>query len=205
MTDLIISSPCAADWNAMTPAAAGRHCAECGKDVVDLTCLSPTARSVALKRIESAVVSGRRVCVRSPVDAHGRLISSQSMGHDLRRRVLTGGMAALLAMAMTGCQGDGPLTTGETAPTPPPQQQKLGTIAVTLQGEAELKPDVKPVAQPEVKPQPMTMGDVVVVEEPKNPPVLMGRCVHPVEMGLTAIGPPPVVAPQPQTPKEVEK
>ncbi len=205
MTDLIISSPCAADWNAMTPAAAGRHCAECGKDVVDLTCLSPTARTIALKRLERAVVSGRRVCVRSPVDAHGRLISHPSRSHDLRRQVLTGGMAALLAMAMTGCQGEGPVTHSEPAPPQPPQHQKMGKVAATLHGEAEITPHIKPEVKPEVKPQPMIMGDVGVVENPKDQPVLMGRAVHPVMMGIMAVDQPPAVEPQPKPPAPNDK
>lgn len=36
-TDYYIPAPCSADWNAMTPAEQGRHCAQCDKVVVDFT------------------------------------------------------------------------------------------------------------------------------------------------------------------------
>ena len=51
MTDLRITSPCAADWNAMTPAAAGRHCAACDKEVINIACLAPAATVSIARRV----------------------------------------------------------------------------------------------------------------------------------------------------------
>lgn len=34
-SDYYVPAPCSADWNAMTPAEQGRHCAQCDKVVVD--------------------------------------------------------------------------------------------------------------------------------------------------------------------------
>lgn len=194
MTDLRITSPCAADWNAMTPAAAGRHCAECGKDVIDLTCLTPDARETALKRLELAVARGRKVCVRAPAGHDGRL-----HGRSLRRRVLTGGMAGLLAMTVAGCQGEGPvattapqptITTPVIAPTPGP----IPTVEPTPAPEHLM---MGGVAAPHQAPEHVIMGDVA---EPPEP-ITMGKVAavqpEPVKMGEMCIAPQPVPAPQP--------
>ncbi len=103
MSNLRIDSPCAAEWNAMRPVSGGRHCSLCAQKVIDLTCLAPAARDTEMARITARIQAGERVCIRAPATRDGRLLSQS-------RRILSGGMAALLAMTMAGCQGSGPDT-----------------------------------------------------------------------------------------------
>lgn len=93
MSDLRIDHPCTANWAAMTPVPGGRHCSACDLDVQDLSELAGPALSTVTERITSAVAGGQRVCVRL------RKAPSKA-----RRRILTAGMAALLAMTVSGCQ-----------------------------------------------------------------------------------------------------
>ena len=141
--ELRIVSPCAADWNAMTPTTVGRHCAACGKDVVDLTCLSPLERTAALERITRDIVGGRQVCVRASATSDGWLTY---------RRLLTNGIAAMLAMTFSGCQGEGPPVASSPAqastPTsilpkaPTPSQASTSTLSVAPMHEIlELQPE----------------------------------------------------------------
>jgi hypothetical protein len=111
-----ISTPCHAAWEHMTPREHGRHCAACDQTVVDLTALTPTERRARLATIAQQTRRGQRVCVRSVVERDGALAGS--------RRVLTGGMAVLLAMTLAGCQGDGPQV-GEQAAAPVTETQAV--------------------------------------------------------------------------------
>ena len=121
VSEFRIVSPCAADWNAMTPTAVGRHCTACGKDVVDLTCLSPRERTLALERIERDVVSGRQVCVRA---------FATSDGWCSYRRLWTNWVAAMLAMTFSGCQGEGPpVTSAPTQTTTQPPKLPLASVS----------------------------------------------------------------------------
>ena len=179
MSNLTLSSPCAADWATMSPAAAGRHCAACDKDVVDLTCLAPAARDSALKRLELAVTVGRKICVRAPVRADGRLV-----GGSLQRRVLTGGVATILAMTVAGCQGDG-LDAASTASAPRPQQNHAEPAHQT-----QATPGVKPVSSQ------------VLIDKPPAPAPPPPAVVNPIRMGRIArVDPiePPVIQPDAQT------
>jgi hypothetical protein len=103
-----IPTPCSANWDHMTPAENGRHCSICAKIVVDLTALPIAARRIQVQEIASAIANGKPVCVRSLIDRDGRLAGS--------RRILTGGMAIILAMTVAGCQGDGPEVLRDPAP-----------------------------------------------------------------------------------------
>jgi len=47
---LVISSPCQASWAAMTPTAAGRHCAACQQTVIDFTHQTDAEILAALRR-----------------------------------------------------------------------------------------------------------------------------------------------------------
>ena len=188
MSNLYISSPCAADWNAMTPAAAGRHCAECGKNVVDLTCLAPAARDSALKRLELAVATGRSICVRTPASNDGQIA-----GRSLHRRVLTGGMATILAMTMAGCQGEGPVnSTASTAPVPqqaPPVQTQQPPVVEPLPQHVLMGAIAAPPVVNPAPPVPLTMGKVSRID-PLQSPVVQPQTPTPVMMGEMCITPP---------------
>lgn len=66
-SDVPITTPCGADWNAMSPAGArARLCAQCDKTVHDLS---------AMKSAEvEALVAAGPLCVRYLYDVHGRIL-----------------------------------------------------------------------------------------------------------------------------------
>ena len=178
-----IAEPCHESWDRMTPAAEGRHCAACTKTVVDLSVLPPAARREKLGEISQQVAAGERVCVRGRIDRDGMLAGS--------RRVLTGGMAAILAMTIAGCVGAGPEM---AAPTQQANQVAGGVRATT--GEATVTPvPAGPYEQPMgiaapplpvVPKQPVpreVMGDVMAPPQP----VKMGGMVCPVAVSATAV------------------
>src|SRR4051812_14945111 len=103
MTQLHIPKPCHEDWNAMTPATQGRHCASCDKTVVDVTRMRPVEAVRFLGELRSGLPKGGEVCVRAHADPSGRLLMPSAT-----RRLLTNGLAAVIAMTIAGCHGDGP-------------------------------------------------------------------------------------------------
>lgn len=147
MTDLRITSPCAADWNAMSPVSGGRHCSLCAKTVVDLTCLAPSQHEVELARIATLVQAGKRVCIRTSATRDGRVLSAS-------RRILTGGMAAMLAMTVAGCQDSG------TSLTSDPVSGETRDMPI-LRGEAHNPRHM--LGKP-------SMGDVAIGEMAIEPP-----------------------------------
>ncbi len=54
-----IPNPCHENWNDMTPADGGRHCARCTRDVVDFTAMTPAEISLYLQLRAGAKVCGR--------------------------------------------------------------------------------------------------------------------------------------------------
>lgn len=54
-----IATPCHEDWNNMTPAAAGRHCNQCSKAVVDFTGLNSQEILVFFHQNKGANICGR--------------------------------------------------------------------------------------------------------------------------------------------------
>ncbi len=93
----------------MIPGQRGRHCASCGKAVIDLTRME---RSEAVRFLDQAadeLRGGVRVCIRANVDRTGRVRAPSNT-----RRLLTNGLAAVIAMTLAGCHGDG---LGLPAPT----------------------------------------------------------------------------------------
>jgi hypothetical protein len=117
MTALHIPTPCHETWDAMTPREGGRHCASCARTVVDLTNLRPAEGELALKRIRTQVANHAHICVRAPADHHGRLVLPS-----VRRRLLTNGLATVLAMVIAGdlasaADGQDPAPVPATAPT----------------------------------------------------------------------------------------
>ena len=127
-----IATPCHADWNQMSKVGVDRHCSACNHLVFDLTPLAPAALRSRMNTIADTVANGGRVCIRGRLDRDGMLAGS--------RRVLTGGMAVILAMTIAGCQGDGPEIARDPATTaavaePPeaaPQTREIMGDAVTL-------------------------------------------------------------------------
>ena len=150
MTDLRITSPCAAEWNNMSPVAGGRHCSLCAKTVIDLTCLGAAERDTELARIATLVQAGSRVCIRAAATRDGRVLSAS-------RRILSGGMAAMLAMSVAGCQGSG----NETTATQP--------------GVRSIQPHEDPTMQGDVQAPKTTMGKPMMRE-------VMGEMVIPTQM-----------------------
>ena len=159
-----IASPCHEDWNGMTPRTSGRHCAACDQVVVDLTDLGTAERRERLKTIAATVATGGRVCVRGRIERDGALAGS--------RRVLTAGVAVILAMTIAGCQGDGPAVEPRQDPTTqqPTRGVEQGDVAEpprVLMGEMEA-----PVRGQVVEPTPV-MGAMCA------PETMQGKVVAP--------------------------
>ena len=68
---LLLSTPCTESWNAMTPAAGGRHCAACAKTVVDF---SQKTDAEILRYLAHA--SQANVCGRLRPDQVGRTLAA---------------------------------------------------------------------------------------------------------------------------------
>ena len=130
MTTLHIASACHESWDAMTPNHQGRHCASCDKTVVDVTALDPApAREYLRHELPIRLGRGERVCVRAHADRSGRLLRP-----GVTRRLLTNGLAAVLAVAAAGFAGFGPDLGAAEAETPVPTTEplpgKMGEIVV---------------------------------------------------------------------------
>lgn len=125
MSDLHIPTPCHESWDDMTPTVNGRHCASCNHAVIDLTTMSVTAGQRVLDEVKRAATHDPlpRTCVRGHVDPSGRIV----VGH---RRLLTQGLAAMLACTLAGCAGDGPAL--QTAPEKPTTHSEAGPLPVIL-------------------------------------------------------------------------
>ena len=156
MTDLNITTPCAAEWNSMSPVAGGRHCSLCAKTVIDLTCLGAAERDTELSRIAILVRGGNRVCIRTSATRDGRVLSAS-------RRILSGGMAAMLAMAVAGCQGSG----NETAATHPDMKSDQPQEVPEMKGEAQAPHQMFG----KVSIGDVMMGEMVVEPPHQNEPV----------------------------------
>lgn len=149
MTSLRIADPCHESWDGMTPNREGRHCAACDKTVVDVTAMAPAAaRAYLAQELPAKVQRGERVCVRAHADRSGRLLRG-----GVKRRLLTNGLAAVLAMAMADYTGFGPtLGAAEEAPVPQaevPMPAIGGLVAPERMGDVKAGPDclvVQPVA-----------------------------------------------------------
>jgi hypothetical protein len=128
MTTLRIASPCHESWDAMTPDRGGRHCASCDKTVVDVSAMAPAAaRGFLDHELPARLGRGERVCVRAHADRSGRLLRP-----GVRRRLLTNGLAGMLALAGLAGLGDG-LQAAEDASAP------IGQTAPRMVGEATVR------------------------------------------------------------------
>lgn len=107
-----IPNPCQQDWNAMTPAQQGRHCAACQKVVVDFTLMSDGQILDVLKKANGTTPCGRYLpsqLDRPFVDTRPKVSFAATM---LKRA------AALLLLV-------------QSAPTAMAQQSKQNTAVVT--------------------------------------------------------------------------
>ena len=152
MSELHIPTPCQESWDAMTPTADGRHCASCNHAVIDLTIMSVTAGQRVLNDVKRAAKHDQhpRTCVRGHVDPSGRIV----VGH---RRLLTQGLAAMLACTLAGCAGDGPAL--QTAPEKPTIHSE--SVPAPLMGTP-----VPPAPKPVKNDGPVVMGKMAAPATP---------------------------------------
>ena len=164
MTALHIADPCHESWDAMTPNREGRHCASCDKTVVDVTSMVPTeARAYLNHELPARVQRGEHVCVRAHADRSGRLLRG-----GVKRRLLTNGLAAVLAMAMADYAGLG--SSLQAAEGGDPQ------LAEPLRGES------MPAVGGLVAPEPAKVGKIVA-------PMMGNVCVEPNVLSAQPITP----------------
>jgi hypothetical protein len=128
MNMLRIATPCSADWSTMTPQDGGRHCAQCDRVVVDLTEVSPLASLEQQRAFAHLFHQGERVCLRTHVGPTGHVRLRPA-----RRRLLTAGLAAMLAMGTVGCTGDDQHLVDRLFPVPEKNDGALDTAAVNAQ------------------------------------------------------------------------
>ena len=146
-----IAKPCHEDWERMTAQDRGRHCDACDKTVIDVTAMTPGDSARYLSTLAEITATGQRVCVRAQVSKSGAIRPNWST-----QRLLTNGIAAVLAMTVAGCSGDPDLGSrnGAIPPSEQPQVQQQN-------------------------PEPLT-GDVAA-PEPENPGNDQSK--QPVELG----------------------
>ncbi len=199
-TRLHIPDPCHEDWDAMTPASRGRHCASCDKTVVDVTRMAPPVAVRYLEQVRTALPSGAHVCVRAHADRAGRLLAPSAT-----RRLLTNGLAAVIAMTIAGCQGEGPKVAQPTAQPQPTSAQAVETTPATappgtagtreLMGDVCVQPEPPNVVKGEVEarptPQTVVTGLIAVAPEPEPSPIVTAPAPevqdHAVLMGKPSV------------------
>lgn len=190
-----IATPCHEAWDDMAPRHAGRHCTVCDKTVVDLAALPVAARRERVAALTREARQGARLCVRGVVERDGALAGS--------RRVLTGGMAVLLAMTLAGCMGDGPqvehakaaAAPAAEAPTAMPADLRAVAPPVLLTAVEPVQPDAAAVTPPRTTDQ-RAMGEMAV-PEPVEPVMVQPEPEYRPRVAMGAIACPP---PTPQAP-----
>ncbi len=104
MRALPILAPCPKDFDAMDGDARRRHCAECDKDVHDLS----AGTEQEAKAVLAAREPGSKLCIRYAKDVAG----------NVRFRVAVAAAAVAAAAAVTACSAaDGQTTTVVVQPT----------------------------------------------------------------------------------------
>ncbi|MBA2481176.1 MAG: hypothetical protein H0V44_10985 [Planctomycetes bacterium] len=170
-TRLHIPKPCHEDWAAMHPNERGRHCASCDKTVVDVTRMGVGQVRAFMSDLQRTLPAGAQVCVRAYADPRGRLIAPSAA-----RRLLTNGLAAMLAMTMAGCGGSGPAVGqpaqgaggpegARQAQGPSPRHAIKGEMAVMPnRGSAQPQRAAGGPRDPVVCPVPVTPGSDAVLQ-----------------------------------------
>jgi hypothetical protein len=164
-TALHIAKPCHENWDAMTATERGRHCAACKKTVVDIASM-PTGEAVRYLHDLGTTLrepNAPSVCVRAPSDGRGRLLRPSA-----KRYLLTNGLAAILAVSMSGCGNHGDHGGAQNQPAPQQQatQPLMGVVAPPMpqnvKGEVSAAPATHEMGNV-VAPQPAPlMGEVDV-------------------------------------------
>jgi hypothetical protein len=191
MTTLHIPKPCHENWDAMTPQERGRHCDVCDKTVVDVTRMRPSEGRRFLGKLRDDLAAGAHVCVRAHADAAGKLLAPSAT-----RRLLTNGLAAVLAVAMAGCHGSGP-SVGQAQPAPTTQTQPAQQQPIQQQAQQPTPMMGEPVAN---TPESCITGDVAVTPTPIVPPAVGAVAVTPDPQPQVELGRVRAVEPTPQPP-----
>ncbi len=173
--DLRITSPCHEDWQAMTPSESGRHCASCDKTVTDVTGMRGDEARAVLTDVDRRTRAGEQVCLRAHADRQGRLSLPGA-----RRYLLTNGLAAVIAMAFAGCNGDGPAASASRSD--PRSGQSEHSTRVPL-AESQAENSRKPrenidltveMRANEVDVENRSMGEIAVPDQEERPTLIMG-------------------------------
>lgn len=181
MSDLHIPTPCHENWDAMTPAGNGRHCASCNHQVIDVASMPvPEGRRVLREVAATMTSAGQRTCVRAHVTPAGRLVAG-------RRKLLTTALAGILACTMAGCVGAGPdlQSSGTTSGS---SHEPTAVSGTPQPGQSPLQLTGKPHVQ-----RGPIMGDLKVAKGEVCEAPIQGRIV----------APPPVDPPKPEPKPEI--
>lgn len=180
---LHIAKPCHENWEVMTQEQRGRHCSVCKKTVVDIAAM-PTGEAVRFmhdlgKKLRQP--NAPSVCVRAPSNGRGGLLRPSA-----KRYLLTNGLAAILAMSISGCsahsgsnpqsnQGHQQVQQGTTMPTQIDPQPMMGSPAPIEMGDAIAPAPVENIKGEVAVPEPrvIELGKVAapaedVVIEPRE-------------------------------------
>jgi hypothetical protein len=141
MTDLRIDQPCHEHWDRMSPSARGRFCASCRKEVVDLSDLPAAVGRQRMQELRDRLRErpASSICVRGEGDGRGGLLTPA------RRRLLTNGFAAMLAMSVAGCTGDGPAAPTQVTTRPAAASQDQSPPGTTAPASQEQEPSDGPI------------------------------------------------------------
>ena len=156
LPNIRVATPCSADWQQMTGDERVRACAQCNKNVYNLS-------SMTRDEAEALIVEKEgKLCVRYFQRKDGTILlkdCSIGVGQKRKRRLIAAGAAAMLA-------GGGVLAYKLTRPAP--NVSTIGVLAVPDEVVAEPRHEVKgqleapPPEEPEVE---LIMGDIA--PEPK--------------------------------------
>lgn len=178
-----IPKPCHEDWEAMTPASQGRHCAQCCKTVIDFTGWEVDAIAAYL-----TLAAESRVCGRFTED---QLQQDYFIPETYLYNVFTSGLhylkqiAAIILFVFV-------LT--DTAGAQSGQRTKVGKTQRVLTGDVATPVPQRLAGEPVAVPQHKDTTHTVIKGRvaPKHPPVIQGAVApkHPPVMGKMIMTPP---------------